>query len=322
MSELTLFKDNPLATSDAFQSLMDTNDKLIGGGGEYRRISIKGGKFRQILNGEQVQVSKDDTMNIIIVDSAPIARTYFEGSYDPNADPIPPACWSHDTDVPAPDVENPQASRCADCPQNIKGSGQGNSRACRFSQRLAVAIEGDLDKIYQFQIPATSIFGEAKENALPMQGYARLLKEHKTPVAAVVTQMRFDPDAEVPKLYFSPVRPLEEAELTQVVELRDSEQVKHALEMTVSQTDGVQGAGIPVDRAGRPMEDADGNKLSIAEREAAAEREDKNVKELFPDAKKDEEVAEPKKMQKKTVAPPSEDSDDLSSIVGEWDDDE
>jgi hypothetical protein len=187
---------------------------------------------------------------------------------------------------------------------------------------LAVAIEGDLDKIYQFQIPATSIFGEAKENALPMQGYARLLKEHKTPVAAVVTQMRFDPDAEVPKLYFSPVRPLEEAELTQVVELRDSEQVKHALEMTVSQTDGVQGAGIPVDRAGRPMEDADGNKLSIAEREAAAEREDKNVKELFPDAKKDEEVAEPKKMQKKTVAPPSEDSDDLSSIVGEWDDDE
>jgi hypothetical protein len=297
-TDLSLFK-TAFADSPAFKSLMETNDKLIGGGGEYRRISIKGSKFRQILNGEQVFVSNEQAMNIIVVDTAPIARTYFAGSYDPNGDPVPPTCWSHNTETPAPDVESPQAARCGDCPQNIKGSGQGNSRACRFSQRMAVAIEGDIEKIYQFQIPATSIFGEAKENALPMQGYARLLKEHKLPISAVVTQMRFDQDAEVPKLYFSPIRPLASDELEQVVKMRDSEAVRHALDMTVSQTDHVPEA-----------------------KQIETKPDDKKVAELFPETKKEEVVAEPTKMQRQSNAAPQAAADnDLSAIVGEWDDD-
>ena len=300
---------NPLANSDLFKSLQGMNDLLTDGGSTYRRISIKGGKFREILNGEQIKVSKSDTMNIVVVGIAPIARTFFEGAYDPEAKPVPPTCWSADTEAPASDVETPQAARCGDCPQNIKGSGQGNSRACRFSHRFAVVVEGQLDTVYQLQLPATSLFGDAKENAMPMQGYGRLLKAHDTPVISVITEMSFDEDAEVPKLFFRPLRALDAEELETVVALMDTQEVADALHFTVSQTDGVQ------DHAPAKVEE-------VAE---------ETVTELFPEAKKpakkaakpkaEPEVEEPMKVATKTASVPvDEDADDLSKLVSGWDD--
>jgi hypothetical protein len=48
------------------------------GGGEKRhRISLNGGKFREFSGGEQVSVSKEDNMNIVVVNAAPISRTYY-----------------------------------------------------------------------------------------------------------------------------------------------------------------------------------------------------------------------------------------------------
>ena len=104
MSDLTLFENNALATSDLFKSLNDVNDNLLsGGGGGARRISLRGGKFREIVGKEQVNVSKDDNMNVVIVNAAKISRTYYAGTYDPE-NPAPPACWSADTQTPAPEV--------------------------------------------------------------------------------------------------------------------------------------------------------------------------------------------------------------------------
>lgn len=299
MSTPSLFEGgNSLVNSDLFKSLIGMNDTLIGGGfGTTRRISIKGNKFREMLNGEQVNVSKAEEMNIVIVDAAPVSRTFYAGSYDPNADAVPPICWSMDTQVPAPDVKEPVASRCADCPNNVKGSGQGNTRACRFSQRLAIAIEGKLDTVYQMQIPATSIFGDAKQNAMPMQGYARFLKAHNTPVIAVVTEMRFDEDSEVPKLFFRPIRPLTEDELKQVIELRDSEDTKRAVTFTVSQTDHVEALPAPVEEKPKP----------------AAKKAAKVVEE-------EDDTPAPIKVTKK-APPPTNDEEDLSKLIGDWDDD-
>jgi hypothetical protein len=85
MSDMTLFKNNPLVNSDLFKSLQEMNKNLAGGstGSGVRRISIKGGRFRLIVGGEQVSVSKNSEMNIIVVNAAPISRTYYEGAYDP-----------------------------------------------------------------------------------------------------------------------------------------------------------------------------------------------------------------------------------------------
>lgn len=295
MSELTLFGNgNPLVNSDLFKSLQDMNKTLAGGpGGGGKRISIRGMRFREYDGGEQVNVSKDDSLNMVIVNAAPISRTYYEGTYNVD-NPTPPKCWSVDTQAPAKEVPADQrmASKCADCKMNIKGSGQGESRACRFQQRLAVTLEGKPDEVYQLQLPATSVFGEQKDGKMPMQAYAKFLNSHNTPIIAVVTQAYFDVNAETPKLFFKPVRPLDEAELRQAVEMKDSEAAIKAITLTVSQTDNVQ------------------KKEKVAEKPKAAK----------PPVEDDEEVIEePKKTTAKKTAPVVEESD-LASIVDNWDD--
>lgn len=308
MSDIKLFEGNPLANSDLFKSLQKMNDTLGGNSfGTTRRISLRGGKFREIINGEQVKVSKDDTMNIVVIAAAPIARTFYEGTYNPDV-VTRPTCWSSDTEKPDEDVleDHRQANRCADCPQNIKGSGQGESRACRFSQRLAVVIEGDMKTVYQLQLPATSIFGDAKDNKMPMQGYARFLKAHNTPAIAVVTQMRFDEDADVPKLFFSPVRPLSEDELEQAVALMEHEDTKRAIEFKVFETDHVPELPEPVSKVVE-IKDAPAKKTKAKD---------------TPKKEEEDDIPEPeKKVSKKAeVEEDMEDEEDLAALVSSWDD--
>ena len=304
MSDLELFKGNNLVNSDLFKSLLDMNKKMAGGtGAAGKRISIRGSKFRMIVDGEQVSVSKSDTMNMVILNAADIARTYYEGAFDPE-NPSAPTCWSVDTRAPAAEVpvENRKASRCADCPMNVKGSGQGDSRACRFSQRLAVALEGDLETVYQLQLPATSIFGEAKGNEMGLQAYVKFLSAHNTPAIAVMTEMRFDEDATAPKLYFRPVRGLDEDELRVALEARESEAATKAITFTVAQTDGV-----------KPKE---------AEKPAPkAQAEKPKAKPVEVDEVVDEDE-EPKKVSKSKSEPKVEEksADKLASIIDGWDD--
>lgn len=296
MSTLDLFKGNPLVNSDLFASLMDLNKKLAGGTGQSgRRISIRGGKFRMMVDGEQVALNKSGALNMVIVNAAAVARTYYAGTYD-SENPTPPACWSHDTRTPAPEVPEAtrQASRCADCPMNVKGSGQGEGRACRFSQRLAVALEGELDTIYQLQVPAASIFGEAKGGEMGLQAYIKFLSVHNTPAIAVVTEVSFDDNSESPKLFFKPARPLTEDELRTVLDLRESEEAIKAITLTVSQTDGV------APKAEKPK----------AEKPKAT-----------TPVEVDDVIEEPEAKQSKPKAAPAPAADNLADVLSGWDDD-
>jgi hypothetical protein len=301
MGEMTLFGgNNPLVNSDLFKALQEMNKTLAGGNtGGGKRISIKGGRFRLFEGGEQISVSKSDTMNIVVVNAAPVSRTYYEGTYDPN-NPTAPVCWSTDTRVPAPEVPAAarKASSCASCPMNIKGSGQGESRACRFNQRLAITLEGTPDEVYQLQIPATSIFGEAKGDKMGMQAYAKFLAAHNTPITAVLTEMRFDDNSETPKLFFKPVRPLTEGEFSAAIAAKDSEDAIRAITLTVAQTDGVP-----------PNKTATGTVADTGKAKIAIE-----------DPETDEEVvSEPKKVDaKKTAAPAPKAS--IGKLVSDWDD--
>jgi len=302
MSDITLFENNALANSDLFKSLQDVNDNLLsgsGGGEQNRRISLNGKAFREIVNGEEVAVSDENNINMVILNAAKISRSFYDGVYDPK-NPTPPTCWSADTDAPSPDVpeDQRQAKRCMDCPQNVKGSGQGEGRACRFAQRIAVALEGQLDKVYQLQLPATSVFGQAKDGNMPMQAYANFLNAHNTPAIAVITNVRFDKSASVPKLFFKAVRPLDEEELQQVVAQKDSPATLKAITFTVAQTDGVE----------KPAPKAE------------APKKKEEPKPLF-DNEEEAPVEEPTKVVKKTAPAPSGDDGDLSSIIDNWDDD-
>ena len=173
-----------------------------------KRLSIRGGQF-SLLGDNQQEVLSPHSLDVIIVNAAPVSRSYFGNQFDPNKSTAP-VCWSDDTQRPSSNVpeDNLQARRCMDCTQNVRGSGENGGRACRFQQRLAVVFEDDLEEVYQLQIPASTIFGRVVNGNMGMQAYAKHLSSHGMSILAVVTNIYFDKDSVVPKLYFKPVRPV------------------------------------------------------------------------------------------------------------------
>jgi hypothetical protein len=282
---------------------------LAGGAGGNKRISIEGGAFREFVGGKEVRVSEERSMKIILINAAPVSRMFFEGTYVKGAK-TKPTCWSSDTQSPDKAVpeDQRQAKFCKDCKQHIKGSGQGDTRACRFQQRIAVALDGELHKeaVYQITLPSTSVFGDSEGKKMPLQAYGRHLKAYNTPAISIVTEMRFDIDSATPKLVFSPVRALEEEELKAAVKLQSHPDTIKAITMNVSQMDGV----IPAPKATLPM-----GELTKQEDAPAYE---KIVAKTAPKADV-EEVPEPIKVTKKS-APAAEPKSELSDIVGDWDD--
>lgn len=300
MSELDLFKGG-LPSYLRGAGADDVTNALAGeSSGGMRRISLKGKEFREMIGGKEYRVSEDRSMNVVIIKAAPkVSRTYFEGTYS-EGEAKAPVCWSSDSQRPDEAVKNKQSNTCLNCPQNIKGSGQGESRACRFSQRLAVLIEGEIDReeVYQLVLPSTSIFGDGEKGKLPLRAYAEFLKLKDAPMSGVITEMKFDSGSAVPKLFFRPIRPVTEEEWEVIQRLKDSDDAKKAIELTVSQADNVQGKA---PAAPKPAAIAAPKPAPVEEPE------------------EEEEIEEPKKAAPKKAAPAAE-SSSLEDLIGEWDD--
>jgi hypothetical protein len=76
----------------------------------------------------------------------------------------------------------------------VKGSGSGESRACKFSQRLAVVLESDMGgDVLQLQVPAASLFGQAESENMPLKAYANWLGAQNISPDEVVTRMSLLP---------------------------------------------------------------------------------------------------------------------------------
>tara|TARA_R100001244_G_C5168645_1_gene131549 strand:- start:484 stop:1143 length:660 start_codon:yes stop_codon:yes gene_type:complete len=178
---------------------------------QVKRIGIRDKRFSIPFAGDTC------TLDVVIIGVAYISRMYYKEAYDPTKT-TSPTCWSTNTDTPAVDVpeHQRQAVRCLDCVHNIKGSGYGRSRACRFAQKIALTLVDDLHTIYQLQLPPTSIFGDIVKEDMPFRAYARYLDALDTPLVTLVTKLFFDTNSGIPKLFFRPIRPLEEEELETV----------------------------------------------------------------------------------------------------------
>jgi len=181
------------------------------GGDGMKRVSFRGGVFRMLIGSKEIAQNDDRSMNMVIIKAAPgYARTYYNQSYKEGVI-VTPACWSDNGETPSSHVEEPQSNMCATCPQNVKGSGNGNAKACSYSARLAVVLEGDMKgDVYGVQFPAMSIWGEVEnEKYESLQNYVKKLANFGYDVTKVVTEMRFDTSSAVPKMMFRAVRPLE-----------------------------------------------------------------------------------------------------------------
>jgi hypothetical protein len=255
MSELALFKNGipahlkNLGADEATRALAGNN-----AGSTMKRISIKAGVFRMIVDGKEVAQNEDRAMPIIIAAAAPYdSRTFYGKAFVEGQPVTAPDCWSNDGKIPDPKAENPQASRCLDCPQNIAGSGQGNSRACKYSRRLAVLLENDpTGAVYQLTLPSNSLWG-SESGKLGIKPYAEFLGGHGLGVTHVVTEMRFDTASSSPKLHFKATRPLGEEEIVSVIEAGKTKEAQRAIGATTAELDGAKLAAPDVKSEDTPV---------------------------------------------------------------------
>lgn len=207
-----------------------------------KRLSIKGGTFRYIAGGQEIGKIEDRHIDIVLVNAAPhISRTLYLKEYDSDAKAEAPDCWSADGTKPDPKAKHKQSENCATCPKNMKASGKGESRACRFNQRLAVVLGNDIGgEVLQLTLPATSIFGEgSKEAGATLQGYIKSLSARGIDPAALITRAKFDTDKEAPTLGFTPLGWLSQEQYETAVMKGKSEAAIRAITMTVAEADGV-----------------------------------------------------------------------------------
>jgi len=270
-----------------------------GAGGGGKNISIKGGVFRLIASGKEVAAIEERYLDVVIVNAAPkVSRVWYAKSYDGASSS--PDCYSQDGDKPAPDAENPQASTCAACEKNVAGSGQGNSRACRYQQRLAVVLANDMDgDVLQLTAPATSVFGKEDGENRPLQAYARWLGAQNIDPSEVITRMRFDTKSESPKLFFKTMRWLTEDENETCQAKGNSPEAKRAVTMTFAKSAPAVAA---------PVE------------EEAPAPAPKAKKKPDPVEESDEEPVV-RKEEKKPNAVPAKKSN-LAAMVDDWDENE
>jgi hypothetical protein len=286
MSELALFSQElPDYLKDV--KLDDATKALVGNGGS-KRISLRGGKFRMVVNGEEILTSNNDALNVVIVEAArDVSRTFYAGAYNPKADATPPDCWSNNGVAPDASIEQPQHHNCAECPQNIKGSASGGGRACRHFRRLAVVLADDVGgDIYQLTLASKSIFGKGDLTHMPFEQYAKYVGSQGYNLNTLSTEMRFDTDSDTAKLFFKPLKFLSKEQWEIAKRQGETPAAKKAIEMSVVKASN------------------DAPKLSAPKPKAEA-----------PQA--EPEVAEPVKRAEKKAAEPTA-KKDLKAIMGDW----
>jgi hypothetical protein len=276
MSELTLFKGS-LPSYLKNVELDEDTKSMLGGNRGGHRISTANGAFSMVVDGKVIATREERFINVVIVRMAQNdSRTFYEGAYK-EGESKPPLCWSSDNVRPDSGVTNPQAKTCADCPNNIKGSSaSGEGKACRTSRKLAVVLENDLEgNIYQFNLPATSVYGQGEPNKWPLKPYVQYLGNNGVPIGAAITEMKFDLNNKG-RINFRPVKPLQEDEFAIIRARGEDPAALNALRLTVAQTDKV---ALPVPKA-KP-----------APKAVVEEVED--VEEVAPVVKKVREIEKP-----------------------------
>jgi hypothetical protein len=265
-----------------------------GGGGGVPRIVPKNGIFRKVVGGEEMGRVKG-TVNAIIVNASPkVGRIFYAKAWTPDAEPSAPDCFSNDGEAPDPQSANAQSNRCDSCSQNIKGSGMGNSKACRYSRRLAMVLEEDFGtglegRVYQMNLASKSLFGDSnQDNAHTFENYTKYLANNGKSLDYVVTQIGFNEDNDNQSVLFTPTRFIRKEEYEVTSKLGGKPEVQKLVIMTPFQAD-TAGKALPAPKA-----------------EAAPA----------------EEAGEPvKRESKKTAAAPTA-KKDLDSVLKQWTDEE
>jgi len=241
MSNIVLSQDLPDFLQNAGVSELT---KQLAGRSGVKRIVPKNGTFKLVVGGEDMGKIKGD-LNAIVVNAAPkVGRIFYAKAWSPDAEPTAPDCFSNDGNTPDAKATNPQSSNCNDCPQNVKGSGQGQSKACRYSRRIAVVLEQDFGtnlegQVYQINLASKSLFGDSVGDSMTFENYSKYLSSNGKSIDYVVTRISFNEDNDNQSLLFNASRYIKRNEFEVVQKVAGAEQTKALIVMTPSQADGV-----------------------------------------------------------------------------------
>ena len=302
MSNITLLnQDLPDFLQTAGVSELTKN---LAGRTGVKRIVPKNGIFRKVVGNEEMGKVKGD-LNVVVVNASPkVGRIFYVKAWTPEAEPTAPDCFSNDGNVPDAGSTNVQAERCDTCDQNIKGSGMGNSKACRYTRRIAVTLEEDFGtslegSVYQMNLASKSLFGDSVgDNTHPFESYTKYLANNGKSLDYVVTQLSFNEDNDNQSILFTPMRFINKAEYAVTSKVAALPEVHKMVTMTPYQAD----------MSGRTQ------KLEAPKAEAPKAK---------AEAEDDEPIEAPKKRESKKVAevtPASKKS--LDSVVAAWTDEE
>ena len=302
MSNVAIFKQQNDVAVSGNRQLSDLAKSLAVSTSSRRIQTNTNGTFKRIVNGEQIGNAVRGEINLIIVGALPkVSRIFYKEKFDPNKEATLPNCWSNLGDKPEDAAADKQHSNCADCPQNIKGSGDNGSKACRYQRRISVMVEGDTSgDIYQFNVPAKSLFGKGTGNVHPFESYVKFLLANGESPDNVVTNVSFDANADTMELLFTPLRNISDDEYALVQAAQSKPEAKMYTMITVAQADGVKKQPPVVET--KPKVQAE-----------AVTRSDE------PD---DEAVDEPVKRQAKKAESAPKAKANLAHVVSKWSEDE
>ena len=272
--------------------------KQLAGKSGVKRIVPKNGIFRKTVGGEEMGKVKG-SLDVIIVNASPaVGRIFYAKAWTPDAEPTPPDCFSNDGRTPDAGAENPQSERCDTCQQNIKGSGMGNSKSCRYSRRIAMVLKEDFGtslegEVYQMNLASKSLFGDGSgENTHTFENYSKYLSNNGKSLDYVVTQISFNEENDNQSVLFTPTGYINKAQYAVTSEVAKKPDVLKMVVMTPYQAD----------MAGKAA------KLEAPTPKAAAPKVESPIEEPT----KREKKAEPKPTVKK----------DLDSVVKAWSDED
>ena len=279
--------------------------KSLAGNTGTKRIVHKNGIFRKVVGKEEMGKVKG-AINAVIVNASPdVGRIFYVKQWTPDAEPTAPDCFSNNGQSPDASSENPQADRCDNCQQNIKGSGQGNSKACRYSRRLALVLEEDFGtslegEVYQMNLASKSLFGDGDgDNTHTFENYTKYLSNNGKSLDYVMTQISPNESNDNQSVLFTPLRFINKEQYAVTSKVAALPAVQKMVIMTPYQADASGRA--PKLEAPKPLGKA---------------FEEEDAKAL---AQARKEVSEPKKREsKKAEAPAPTEKKSLDSVLDAW----
>ena len=247
MNDLTIFdapmEGNFVRRESRFKDRMGNS-----GGSTMRRIKLSNGRdFTRVINGEVIGNPVEKQLDVIIVGwlDEP-SRKFYAGKYDSTAKGVTPDCWSNHGIKPEANSKNPQARSCMECPQNVKGSGEGDRKACRYERRIAVLVAGDpTGTVYQMSIPAASLFSANEGNMYGFQGYRKFLIANNEAFDTVVTSIIYDRKAQTTKVFFKATRFLTAQEAETVDRAQDNPDTERYTLLSTATVDAPKAIAAP-----------------------------------------------------------------------------